>query len=642
MNTNTHKQFVTVRGEEIVLGALLGALTGLATLSPILLVASHLAPAGWLALLHMPAGSLIDRTLYIIAWAVPGVGAIGGGWYFARQESIQHLRGTRIYHHPRQAARVLADIEAARMSEAQREGAVRGIRLGGVEFSRRRETEHALLLGLPGGGKSAGVIYPILDQALARGDRVVQHDPKGDITAARYDADTSVLLGPWDERAAIWDAGADFFSPALVDEFAASVCGADPKTAGQNLSFHIGAALILRGLIKARMAAGAAWTWVMLADDLSASPRDLIQRANGGDPLVSKSCPSVFSGDPNAELGRGEQAMLSILSTSAAFVTQFAAVQRAQKDARLFSIRRWWLGEADADIRLVLLNNNSQYSKISKAIFGSMLTVIAAIASSSAMPDKSADEQGLWLLLDEARQLGPQGLEAANTVAEVGRSRGVRVLLGLQDAEQLTAEVGRDIAGPMLSMQGLRLYLRAAPTAADTISRMVGERDVQRIQSTAQAGAVQGKTQIDDRVPVLNPADLTGLGVRELSAARCWFIALRLRVTSQRVWRGRPRFFDVEMIVQADDVLCRLTQRFDAHDYRARCPALVPSTAWSHGALHAPQPEPVLAPQPEPVLAPQRDADAVTPAPDADADDFSDLLGSGGPRPDPDHGLDLE
>ena len=640
----SQRHYITVCVGEIILGALLGALTGLATLTPTLLVASHLAPVGWLSLLHMPPGSLIDRVLYGLAWAVPLIGAVGGGWYFTRQESIQHLRGTRIYHHPRQAARVLADIEWARMSDAQRAGSVRGIILGDVEFSRRRETEHALLLGLPGGGKTAGVIYPILDQALARGDRVMQHDPKGDITAARYHPDTCVLLGPWDERAHVWDAGADFFSPALVDEFAASVCGADPKTAGKNLSFHIGAALLLRGLIKAHMAHDEPWTWATLADDLSALPRDLIRRAAVGDPLVSKACPSVFmSADPNAEFGTGEKAMLSILGTSTAFVMQFAAVQRAQgANVRLFSLRRWWVGEADTDIRLALLNNNAQYSKISKAIFGSMLTVLAALSSSTAMPEKSADDEGLWLLLDEARQLGPAGLEAANTIAEVGRGRGVRVLLGLQDAEQLAAEVSRDSAAPMLSMQGLRLYLRAAPTAAENISRMVGYRDIQRIQSTAQAGAVQGKTQIDDRVSVLNPADLTGLGVRELGAVRCWFIALRLRIASQRVWRGCPRFFDVEMIAQADDVLCRLTQRFDSHNYRPRCPALIPSHAWSHGALTAPhpQPQPQHDAEPGPVLAPQRDADTATPAPEPDADDFSDLLG--GPRSAPDNSPTLE
>ncbi len=618
------KHYVTVRGEEIILGALLGALAGLATLTPILLTASHLAPAGWFALLHMPAGSLTNRALYALAWAVPLAGAFAGGWYFTRQESEQHMRGPRLYRNPAEAAGVLAQIEAARMSEAQRKDTVRGIVIGGVELSRRRETEHAVMTGLPGGGKTVGVIFPVLDQVLTRGDRAIAHDAKGDLTAARYDDASCVLLGPWDDRAAIWDAGADFFSPALVDEFAASVCGADPKTAGQNLSFHIGAALLLRGLIKARMAAGEAWTWVMLADDLAAMPRVLIQRAAQGDALVSKACPSAFSGDPSAELGRGEQAMLSILSASAGFIMQFAAVQKSRgAEVRLFSLRRWLLGEADTDTRLVLLNNNAQYSKVSKSIFGSMLVVVSALASSTAMPEKSADEAGLWLILDEARQLGPAGLEAANTVAEVGRSRGVRVLLGLQDAEQLAAEVGRDVAAPMLSMQGLRLYLRAAPGAAENIVRTVGEREIQRIQSTAQAGAVQGKTATYDRVPVCNPADFCGLGVR-----------------------ADGDFLAVELIAQADDVLCRLVQRVDPRRYRPRCPALIASTAWSHGALLALQPQPQHdAADAEPVHAPQHDADAdaPTPAPDADADDFSDLLGGGDPRPDHDNsGLDLE
>ena len=617
------KHYVTVRGEELLLGSLLGALAGLATLTPALLIASRVAPVGWTGLLHMPPGTLTERTLYLLAWAIPTGGAIAGGWYFSRQESEQHLRGPRFFRDPDEAAGVLSEIEHARMSQAQQAGTVRGTVLGGVELSRRRETEHVLLTGLPGGGKTAGVIFPVLDQALDRGDRVIVHDAKGDITGARFDPETCVLLGPWDERAALWDASADFFSPALVDEFAASVCGADPKTAGQNLSFHIGAALLLRGLIKARMGASEPWTWATLADDLAVPPRELVQRAAQGDALVSKACPTAFSPDPNANLGRGEEAMLSILSTSAGFIVQLAAVQRAQgAGARLFSLRRWLLGEADDDVRLVLLNNNSQFAKVSKAIFGSMLTVIAALASSSAMPEKSADGCGLWLVLDEGRQLGPAGLEAATTVAEVGRSRGVRVVLGLQDAEQLAAEVGRDAAAPMLRMQGLRLYLRAAPEAAENIARTVGEREIQRIQSTAQAGAVQGKTATYDRVPVALAADFTGLGVRSLGDG----------------------LLDVELVAQADDVLCRLTQRVDPRHYRPRCPAFEASQSWSHGALLSAS-QPVQDTSPAPALAPQAQREAgtteaapPTSAADADArdaDDFSDLLGrssqSGGP-----------
>jgi hypothetical protein len=318
--------------------------------------------------------------------------------------------------------------------------------------------------------------------------------------------------------------------------------------------------------------------------------------------------PTVFTNpDPDSALTTGESAMLSILGIASRMVVQLAAVQRAKPDARLFSIRRWMLGEADADIRLVLLNNNAQYSKASHAIFGSMLRVAAALASSAAMPDKPADAaDAVWLILDEGHQLGAEALRAVDTISAVGRSRRVRVLLGLQDAGQLAAEVGRDQAGPMLSMQGLRLYLRAAPGSAENIVRTIGEREIKRIQSTASSGAVQGKTSTYDRVPVLLASDLTGLGVRQADGG----------------------MLDIEMIAQVDDVLCFLLQRVNPRNYRPITDAMVPSAAWSRGTLQEPSaPAPRHAPSPSLDMDPDADAPARTTDTDDDnPDDFGNLI----------------
>lgn len=603
------KQYITVHAGEVLLGALLGALVGLAFGSVTCIAFAGPLPGGWHALIIMPReASPVRLLLHWLALLAPLAGAVAGGWLFTRQEAEQHARGPQFHRDPKEAGDVLHKVEVARMSAAQRADKVRGIVLGGVELSRRREAEHIALLGLPGGGKTTGVIYPVMDQALARGDRVVAHDAKGDVTAARYDESTSVLLGPWDERAAVWDVGADFFDPALVDEFTSTLCGADEKTAGKNLSFHQGAAALVGGLIKADMAAGAAWTWATLADQLAQPPRVLIQRAALGDPLVMQALPTVFTNpDPDAALTTGEGAMLSTLGIASRMIVQMAAVQKSRPNARLFSIRRWVLGECDTEIKLLLLNNNAQYSKASRAIFGAMLHVVAALASSAAMPEKPADaDDALWMILDEGRLLGPDGLRAIDTIAAVGRSRGVRVLLGLQDAEQLAAEVGRDQAGPMLSMQGLRLYLRAAPGSAENIVRAIGEREIKRLQGTASAGAVQGKTSTYDRVPVLLASDLTRLGVREVGDG----------------------LLDIEMIAQVDGVLCLLVQRVDPRDYKPRTDAMLPSAAWSRGTLQTPTPE--SAPS-VPSLDMQPDDEQPTRSTDAhDPDDFGDLIA--GPR----------
>ncbi|WP_176212439.1 type IV secretion system DNA-binding domain-containing protein [Metallibacterium scheffleri] len=564
------------------------------------------AARGWSALIHWPADP--DRfklALHALALLAPLVGGIAGGWLFARQPSEQHRRGALFYRDPEAAARAFAAREAGRTRNGGKGGAT-GISIAGVPISRRTETEHTLLLGGTGGGKSLAVIYPALDQALARGDRVIAHDPKGDVTAARFDAASCVLLGPWDERASTWDAAADFFDASLVDEFASTVCGADSKTAGKNLSFHQGGALLLGGLIKANMAGGAAWTWASLAAEISATPRDLIKRAAIGDALVIQALPTVFANpNPNAELGQGELSMLSILGTSSRFILQLAAVQRAHPGARLFSLRRWMLGESDTEIALVLLNNNMQFEKVSRAIFGAMLAVIAALAASSALPEKPASAEGAtWLILDEARQLGPAGLEAVQRIAEVGRSRGMRVILGLQDADQLAAEVGREASAPMLSMQGLRLYLRCAPPAAEQIARTIGEREILRIQSTATAGAVQGKTSTYDRLPVLMPSDLTGLNATQIE----------------------PGVLAIELIAHAGDELYQLVARVVLSAYKPRCPAAIPSLAWGQGTLPAAQPQAAPDVQPAAQAEPEQEPD--TQPETAHDDDNPDNFGS--------------
>jgi hypothetical protein len=560
--SSSHHDYTAVRLDEILLGGLLGALVALAGVSTICIVFAgpfH----GWHELIAWPHhASIVHRILHTLALLAPIIGALLGGWLLAQQEAVQHVRGMQFHRDPEESSRVLQACELARMSKAQRKGPVRGLFIAGVELSRRRESEHIMVIGLPGYGKTTGLFLPTLDQVSERGDRVILHDPKGDLTAARYQESTCVLLGPWDARARLWDISADIADPALVDEFATALCHADARAAGQNLSFHIGAALLLGGLIKARMADGQDWSWTTLAEDLALMPQALIQRAAQGDALVRQAMPTVFS-HPDGELTRGESASLSILGISGRMIQQFAAVERGDAAGRRFSLRRWLLGSADTDIQTVILNNNAQFKSSAAAIFGAMLKFVASLAASAALSEQSADAAGLWFLLDEARQLGPAGLSAVTTLAEVGRSRGVRVVLGLQDASQLTAEVGAEQATPMLSVQGMQIYTRVAAPSATTIAESLGEREVLRLQSTASAGAVTGKTQVHERLPVCTPADFTGLTARRMTSGE----------------------LEIEMLVRVDDLLCKLAQRVDPARYAPICPSFAPSAAWSCGTL---------------------------------------------------------
>jgi hypothetical protein len=541
--------FIKVRAEEVLIGGALGTGLGLAVAAPLAAGMPSLIPT----LSAGPWGVLQSG----IALALAGAGAVAGGWMAGRQERDSHIRGNRYFADYWTAARQLQAVEAAQFSPAQAAGKVHGIRIGGVELARRAATRGAFVHGLPGSGKTV-ILTSLIDQALERGDRLVLHDPKGDFVRRYYDPARLVLLGPWDARAAVWDAARDLPHPADADQFAVAVCGAtDDK--GVNKSFHEAAASVLAGVIRSHMVDGTAWRWSDLRDSMSQGAAALWAQAQRGDTSIALSRPE---GGEGHDTTNGERIALSILTNAAKWLLSYAAVDAADADRTRFSIRGWLAGTAHKDVQIVVLNSDDRYESAAQALFASMLGVVASMASSPALPEVSADSSpALWFVLDEFPQLGQAALRMIQKIAEMGRSRGMRMVIGLQDESQLPAKLGAAMAAPLLAMQAMRLYVESSPQAADAISKRVGERDVSRINSTAEGGATSGKTKSIERQEVILPSDLAGL---------------RLRTDAT------PR--GAEVIMHAGAVLGRLVQPFPERRPDV-APPQVESATWQRGTL---------------------------------------------------------
>ncbi|THD11053.1 type IV secretion system DNA-binding domain-containing protein [Metallibacterium scheffleri] len=499
---------------EILIGAVLGAGASLACASVLLVLTHTPLPSLWpVTIKSLPSawqrlvGGLLDGAVL--------AGAILGGWYAAHQTEIQHVRGTRFYRDPDEAVPVLQAAETSRMSEAQRVGKIPSLVLGGIAFSRKRLTAGALFVGLPGSGKTvclSAAIHQILHGG--GGDRVLVHDPKGDYTAQLFDPATCVLLGPWDARAALWSPD-DIDSPALASEFADAITGAS-EMQGNNKYFYDGASAIVGGLIKSYLLEGAQWRWIDLARALQGDARSMAQQAERGDARVRQILPFAFA-RPHPKTGalpgpsQGERGVISTVGTCSRMLLQLAAVDHGRPDAPQFSMRKWLTGEAHQEVRTVILNNNAAFSSAAEAIFGAILRVLVATTNSALMREKSADDAGLWLIIDEAPQLGLAALEHLQRAAEVARSRGVRTVLAAQDESQFAARMGFEKAAPLLAMQSLRVYAQMSAAGAESVCKRVGDRDVKRLETTGSGGALQGKTSRAERLPVLVSSDLTEL-----------------------------------------------------------------------------------------------------------------------------------
>ena len=186
---------------EICIGAVLGAGAGLALASMPLVLLHTPLPSLWPhAIEALPTwqrlvGALMDGTML--------GGAFLGGWYASHQEAEQHVRGVLYLPRPDEALAALQQQERDRMSAAQRAGKIRGLAIGGLELARQTEVGHGLLVAQPNSGKTV-VLADALDHALARGDKVLLHDPKSELIETHYRPDGSVvILGPWDARAAL-------------------------------------------------------------------------------------------------------------------------------------------------------------------------------------------------------------------------------------------------------------------------------------------------------------------------------------------------------------------------------------------------------------------------------------------------------
>lgn len=595
--SNENNRFVRAQAEEVLIGGLLGAAIGLALVAPL--------AAGLPDVNPFTAYGFWGFLQAAVLWGGAAIGAGWGGMLVARQERDSHLRGAQYFPDFERARSELQKLEGRQFSSRQKAHEVRGIQIGGVELSRGTETGHIYAVGLPRSGKTV-LLTSIIEQVLERGDRLVVHDPKGDFTARYFNPESCVLLGPWDERAAIWDASADIDSPALAGEFGASVAG---KVEGQNKSFHDAAGRLIAGLIRSYQREKAAWSWSDLRSGMEGLPLDLVRRAVLGDRGIRSVMPSAFSSNP--ELTTGERAVLGVLGGASGWIANYASIDTPARQASRFSVRNWMLGEAHTNTRVVILNSNSLYETAGEAIFGAILATISAAVSSAIMPERSADAPGsIWYILDEFPQLGAAALNQVQRIAEVGRSRGMRIVTALQDEAQLAAKVGREKAAPMLAVQSTKVYMRSSDLTADSVAKRLGRREVNRLETTAENGALAGKTVKLVEQQVIQPSDLLGLHVRS---------------------DDEPN--GVELILHLEDTLGRLVQSFPARRPDIAAPFLE-SEDWKRGSL--PDDD-------EPTVSSVSTADSVlagtTPTDDTDGsavngadDNAASDVGEGGPE----------
>ncbi|MHB8409377.1 MAG: type IV secretion system DNA-binding domain-containing protein [Acidiferrobacterales bacterium] len=425
------------------------------------------------------------------ACAVLAAVALGAGmWRLATRENERHMRGIRLRRNPKAAARALAPGR----------NEIPGIALHpAIRISMHLECKHIMLLGGAGSGKTT-LLWPMLNEIVARQDRALIFDFKGDFTSSLPGSLT--LLSPCDARSARWIVGADIETRLEAEALTETLI---PLPAGgEGPIWARGARGLCLGLISHLQAMKpGGWDFADLAQVTSETLSNYKKLVE----IIEREHPParVYL------MGRDSKTTMGFLAELAGALTHVinlgVAGAASNPKTGAWSVKGW-LKDGSRLPKTVVLGFRPSSKELSQAFLASVIEqVVRQVAS---MSDCRPDKRRLWLILDEVPQCGriPSISDALVTL----RSKGCRVVLGLQSVAQIEQVYDRHTQTIWASSTATKIVCSvASPSDQKWASDLVGERELERYHGQSQlapgAGAVSRSSSWHRvKEPVMMPA----------------------------------------------------------------------------------------------------------------------------------------
>lgn len=384
-------------------------------------------------------------------------------------------------------------------------------------MSLSRETRHFLVFGAVGSGKTQ-TILPLIRAARERGDRMIIFDLKGDFTrefqslTKAYKGNevelADVIFAPWDSRALPWAVAQDVDTLAAAREFSARMI---PEAQGGS-PFWSNAArqVLIASLVELQSETPEKWGFADLAKKLTRPIEELAEAAR------------IYFPEALKALSDGQQNVTSagVLGNMMSYLSVIFDLARAWPEPGIFSIRDWLL-EKNKATKSVILQHNGQFESLARAFNGAILGLAGQLIKSDLIDESSS--RRLWFFLDEFPELGK--VETVFSMAAIGRSKGIRVVIGLQDIAQSKKNYGAELTEALVSMVGTHVVTRvsAGETANYITEKLIGEREIERLDLSTSSGTgrspgifTAGGTRTSSwkpvREPVMLPSQLLQLG----------------------------------------------------------------------------------------------------------------------------------
>jgi type IV secretory pathway TraG/TraD family ATPase VirD4 len=263
------------------------------------------------------------------------------------------------------------------------------------------------------------------------------------------------LLAPQDGRSAVWQIAKDCTSALDARELAAKLI---PESHDRIWS-DAARAVLTACLIKLQTELPSEWGWAELRGAATQSAEQLRETA--------------ANYYPEALHVLGEEASKttqSVLTTLQSHLHTVSALAEAWKTSSVNGLSlSQWLNNPYQTPPLIL-QYDGRYPDLSNAWISAFVATLSSIIASPAFEEDP--NRRIWLFLDEFPQLNR--LAHFSTLLDTGRSKGVCVVLGLQDIAQLRDRYGRDQADAWISMIGTHIITRITlGRSAEDVCRLI-------------------------------------------------------------------------------------------------------------------------------------------------------------------------
>ena len=366
----------------------------------------------------------------------------------------------------------------------------------GVEYPLRAETQHTLLAGSTGSGKTQ-LMLRIVEQIEARNDRAIIYDKMRTFVPMFYRPETDIILNALDDRCPPWDA----FNDARTIVEWNSIAEAIVQNQSDDPFWTLGAKSIFANTA-ARLAevCKQKGTTPKLSDLLYLLTRTSIEELHNflkGTEAERHVNPAV------------EKMTSSMLSTLAQAITPLGYLKDPTPDNPGFSIRKW-MADDTLKGKVFLTSRQDMHPTLQP-----LLTMWMSLFNTALMSQERSNDRLCWFLLDELPSL--HRLPDLEDALAQSRQYGAAYVLGIQLVSQL--EETYEIKGAQTIMGLTRtkvIFNPGDPATAKVMADAIGKTEVLRRNEGISLGARRIRDGVNMNSQILQehvvlPEDLISL-----------------------------------------------------------------------------------------------------------------------------------